>query len=101
MAKNVLDGEYVGELTPSEVVEQFLYRIMIHETYAGLVLEDPPRYIGFGSYGFHMWAINGYEHAIQYIQENNPVEYIVETKCDLNEALHTISRAIVDMFRKK
>lgn len=65
---NVCDGKYVGPLTKTQVVKQFEYRIQIHETYAGLVLDDPITWGGFGDYEFHMWAINGYEHAIKYLK---------------------------------
>lgn len=64
---NVNDGKYVGNLTKDQVTKQFQFRIQIHETYAGLVLDDEPRWIGFGSYEFHMWAINGYQWGIKYI----------------------------------
>uniref|UniRef100_A0A6M3J2Z6 Uncharacterized protein n=1 Tax=viral metagenome TaxID=1070528 RepID=A0A6M3J2Z6_9ZZZZ len=85
---NVCDGKYNGDLTPEQVVEQFEFRISIHETYAGLVLDDPITWGGFGDYDFHCWATNGYEHAIKYIKENNPVVY----KCSLGEAFTTILR---------
>ena len=79
----VTDGKYVGELTPEQVVEQFEYRIQIHESYAGLVLDDPQTWSRFGSYEFHMWAINGYTWGIKYAKENNPVVY----KCSFGQAL--------------
>lgn len=93
----VTNGKYVGELTPEETVEQFLYRISIHETYAGLVLDNPQGYIAFGSYEFHLWAINGYEWGIKYIQENNPVVY----KCTLGGAVSTILRALIPFIKSK
>ena len=65
---DVNDGEYVGELSPEEVIEQFNYRIGIHETYAGLVEDDPVTWAGYGTYEFHLWAINGYEWGIKYIE---------------------------------
>jgi len=71
----ITDGKYAGPLTPDEVIEQFEFRISIHETYVGLVLDDPITWGGYGDYNFHMWAINGYQHAIKYIKENNPVVY--------------------------
>lgn len=98
MAKDVTDGKYAGTLTPEENIEQFEYRAGIHQSYIDLMEREPNAgWEAFGSEEWHLWAINGYEWGIKYIQENNPVEY----RCDLNEALHTISRAIVDMFRKK
>ena len=98
MAKDVTDGKYAGVLTADEVMEQFEYRAGIHLSYINLLNTQPGAgWEAFGTEEYHLWAINGYEEGIRHIQENNPIEY----KCDLNEALHTISRAIVDMFRKK
>ena len=98
MAKDILDGKYVGELSPDEVIAQFQYRAGIHQSYIDLMAREPNA--GWEIYGteeFHLWAINGYEHAIKYIQGNNPVEY----RCNVNEALNTLIRAFVDTFRKK
>lgn len=64
---NVCDGKYAGPLTADQVITQFEYRIGIHESYAGLVLDDPARWIQFGSYEFHMWAINGYREGIRHM----------------------------------
>ncbi len=88
--KDILDGEYIGSFTPKEVISQFLYRIGIHETYAGLVLDDEATWISYGSYEYHMWAINGYEWGIKHIQESNPVVY----KCSLGEAFTTIFKSL-------
>ncbi len=72
---NVCDGKYTGDLTKEQVIEQFLYRIEIHETYAGLVLDDPVTWGGFGDYEYHLWAINGYWWAIAYLRgKEEPVE---------------------------
>ena len=71
MNKN--DGEYVGELTVKEVINQYRYRILIHETYAGLAVDDPYRYLQFGNYAFHMWAINGYKWGIYYLKGGKKV----------------------------
>ena len=92
---DVCDGKYVGPLTPDEVIEQYRYRILIHETYAGLVLDDPA-WLSFGSYEYHLWAINGYEEGIRHILEC----YIVKYKCTLAEAFATIIKAITGIFRK-
>jgi len=65
---NVNDGKYAGPLTVEQVIVQFEYRISIHESYAGLVVDDPDRWIQFGSYEFHCWAINGYREAIRHLK---------------------------------
>ncbi len=98
MAKDVTDGKYADVLTPEEVIEQFKYRAGIHLSYINLLNEQPTA--GWEVYGteeYHLWAINGYEEGIRHIQENNPVVY----RCNLNEAIATISKAIINMFRKK
>ena len=95
---DVTDGKYVGPLTPDENIEQYEYRADIHWTYIELMAREPGA--GWEAYGtkeWHLWAINGYERGIRNIRENNPIEY----RCNLNEALNTISRYIVGMFRKK
>ena len=94
---NVNDGKYVGPLTPEQVVKQFLFRIEIHETYDELVQEDLATWSGYGSHEFHQWAINGYEHGIKYIQENNPVVY----RCSTGEAFATIFGFIIKLFGGK
>ncbi len=94
MGEKVVDGKYTGELSAVEVIEQFEYRIGIHETYAGLVLDDPDRWSAFGTYEFHMWAINGYEWGIKYIHENNQVEY----RCNVSEAFSTLFKALKKLF---
>ena len=67
---DINDGKYVGELSPEEVISQFNYRISIHETYAGLVVQNPTQYPphAYGSYEYNMWAINGYRWAIYHLR---------------------------------
>ena len=67
---DVCDGKYVGPMTKAQVIEQLEYRIAIHETYAGLAQDNPKSYYArvYGSYEFHMWAINGYKEAIRHIK---------------------------------
>ena len=68
--KDILDGEYTGELTPEEVIEQFKYRAGIHLSYIELLEKQPNA--GWEVYGtkkFHEWAINGYEWGIEYIRK--------------------------------
>lgn len=97
MAKNILDGKYAGELTAEEVIEQFEYRAGIHLSYINLLDNEPyAGWVVYGSKEFHLWAINGYEWGIKYVQENNPVVY----RCNLTEALTTISRFIINHFRR-
>lgn len=90
--KDVTDGKYVGDLTPEETIEQYEYRILIHESYAGLVVQNPSQYPPriYGSYEYNMWAINGYEWGIKYIRERNPIRYV----CTNSEAISTIIRMI-------
>jgi len=93
---NVCDGKYVGSLTPEQVMEQFEYRIRIHESYAGLVVQQPSRFspITYGDYEYHMWAINGYEEAIGHLKEK------ILPVCTLPEAFATIYRVILKIFRR-
>lgn len=86
---NVSDGKYTGPLTPEQVIEQFEFRIEIHEQYDELVQEDPNTWRGYGNHEFHLWAINGYEHAIKYIKDRNPV------RCTLSVAFATILKTIL------
>jgi len=93
---NVCDGKYAGDLTPDETISQFEYRAGIHLTYLTLLEEGHNEYLGFGTIEFHLWAINGYEWGIKYIQEHNPVVY----KCTPSEAIPTIIRMITGLFRR-
>lgn len=58
--RDVLDGEYTGDLTIEDVIEQFGYRIGIHLSYIELN-ETNSGWIIYGSTEYHNWAINGYE----------------------------------------
>lgn len=51
-----------------DLIEHLEFRILIHETYAGSVVENPSRYPPrvYGSYDYQIWAIEGYENAIFY-----------------------------------
>jgi hypothetical protein len=60
--------------TIPELIDVLEYRSQIHETYAGLVLEDKDKWISFGSHAFHMWAIKGYQDAIYYLKGGTEVE---------------------------
>ena len=51
----------------SDLMEHLEYRILIHETYWGLVEDDPIKWSAFGDAEFHQWAIEGYENAIYYL----------------------------------
>ncbi len=93
---DILDGKYTGELTPEQVIEQYEFRISIHITYDELVQEDPATWSFYGSHEFHQWAINGYEHGIEYIRERNPVRNV----CSTAEAFSTIFRMITGLFRR-
>lgn len=62
-----------GKMPTYEVghlIEHLEFRIMIHETYAGLVVQNPSQYPPrvYGDYWFHIWAIEGYENAIYRIR---------------------------------
>ncbi len=63
---NVNDQIYTGPMTISQTVEQFEFRILVHEYYAVLVVQDT-RYLNYGSNRFHLWAINGYKEAIRHM----------------------------------
>ena len=60
-----------GRMPTYEVVDliaHLRYRILIHETYWGLVEDNPAKWRAFGNADFHQWAIEGYENAIYYIE---------------------------------
>lgn len=97
--KNVTDGNYVGELCPDQVIEQFEYRILIHEYWACAVVEDPIQNLPsvYGDYWYHLWAINGYKEGIRHIQDRP--EKIVYM-CTLSEAISTIGKAIIRLVRR-
>ena len=54
-----------------DLIKHFEYRISIHETYWGLVEDDPVRWLAFGNAEFHQWAIEGYSNAIYYLRRTN------------------------------
>ena len=47
-----------------DLIKHLEFRIGIHETYMGLVDDDPDTWSQFGTYEFHQWAQEGYENAI-------------------------------------
>ena len=51
-----------------DLIQHLKFRITIHETYWGLVEDDPATWSAFGSVEFHQWAIEGYENAIFYLK---------------------------------
>ena len=51
-----------------DLVKHLKYRISIHETYWGLVEDDPVSWSAFGNSEFHEWAIEGYQNAILYLK---------------------------------
>lgn len=60
-----------GKLPTYEVddlIQHLQFRIQIHETYLGLVEDDPATWSDFGTAEFHQWAIEGYENTIFYLR---------------------------------
>ena len=51
-----------------DLIQHLKFRIAIHETYWGLVEDDPATWSAFGSAEFHQWAIEGYENAVFYLK---------------------------------
>jgi hypothetical protein len=51
-----------------DLIQHLKFRITIHETYWGLVEDDPVTWAAFGSVAFQQWAIEGYENAIFYLK---------------------------------
>lgn len=52
-----------------ELIEHLDFRKSIHETYYGLVVSGNfSPYSGYGDANFHLWAIEGYENAIHYLE---------------------------------
>ena len=62
--------------TIPELIRVLEFRILIHETYAGLVVQNPSQYPPriYGDYEFQMWAIKGYEDAIYYLEGDTEME---------------------------
>jgi len=73
-------AEYLAGEMPTydipDLVEHLKYRILIHENYIGLVVEQPYYYppSRFGDEDFHLWAIEGYNNTIFYLQGGKEVE---------------------------
>lgn len=63
-----LDGQ-MPTYEIEDLIEHLEYRSMIHETYIGLVQDDPVRWKAFGTYAFHEWAIEGYGNCVWYLKE--------------------------------
>ena len=60
----------LNELTYNieDLIKHLEFRIGIHESYWGLVEDDPIRWGNFGSVEFHMWAIEGYQNCLLYLR---------------------------------
>jgi len=102
--KDILDGKYVGELSPQEVISQFSYRIQIHESYVGLVIDDPDKWIAFGSYEWHMWAINGYSEAIRHLEayiKGSCPEPPQSSECVFSQTMASAANSIYSLLGKK
>lgn len=103
---NVNDGKYTGKLTPEQVIEQFEYRILIHESYAGLVVQNPSYYPPriYGDYDYQMWAINGYRWGIKYIQlyiDGAIPAAKPKSSCILSQAIITCLNTLWMISRRK
>jgi hypothetical protein len=53
----------------SDLIKHLEYRIQIHESYTGLVEDDPATWSAYGSAEYHQWAIEGYENSIFYLNK--------------------------------
>ena len=53
-----------------DLIEHLEFRIIIHEDWAGRVVQYPALYPPgvYGGYEFQMWAIEGYKNAIHYLK---------------------------------
>ena len=60
-----------SRLTIDQVIEELEYDIVIHESYAVWVVQDPGRYppASFGDYIWHLRWIAVYKSAILYLKE--------------------------------
>ena len=54
--------------TIPDLIKVLEFRIQIHETYWGLVEDDPVTWSTFGSVQYHQWAICGYQNCIKYLR---------------------------------
>ena len=95
---DVNDGKYTGKMSPEQTIEQFEYRAGIHLTYINLIIDQPNA--GWEVYGteeWHWWAIGGYQEGIRhleaYIQGN--------TFCTTGEAVSTLLRFVLNLFKRK
>lgn len=68
--KEYLDGK-MPTLSINTLINQLKYRIAIHETWMGIVEENPAYIPTVGDSAFHLWAIEGYENAIHYLKYPN------------------------------
>jgi len=66
--------EWLDDVMPSYTIEELIehldYRSSIHETYYGLIESgqfSPAS--GYGDGNFQLWAIEGYENAIHYLNQ--------------------------------
>jgi len=62
-----LDGK-MPTYEVDDLIQHIEFRIGIHETYWGLVEDDPYTWSGTGTAEFHIWAIEGYENVIYYLR---------------------------------
>lgn len=60
-------------LTQSQVIEELEYNILIHEGWAGYVVEYPEYSETMGDYDWHMRWIEVYENAIFYLQDDTSI----------------------------
>lgn len=66
---------YLAGKMPTYIVDDLIkhleFRREIHESYAGLVVQNPSQYPSgiYGDYEYQLWAIEGYENAIYYLEQ--------------------------------
>lgn len=102
--KDILDGEYTGELSPCEVIEQYKYRAGIHLSYIEQLEKGDARYLlGLPdiptALAFHHWAINGYEEGIRHTEDYISNNVTTIKYCSFGEALATIFLPIIRIFK--
>jgi len=63
-------NEITPDMTAEQVISELRFDILIHEDYAGLVVQNPSRYPPsvYGDYDWHIRWIEVYKAAIYYIQ---------------------------------
>ena len=70
--------EYLNDEMPTynipDLIEHLEFRIQIHETYAGLVVQNPSQYPPriYGNYEYQLWAIDGYRNACYWLRRLIP-----------------------------